>query len=57
MKLSLSVLRIFSRDWQRSADFYEHLLAMPCQFRDDDMGWAQFDAGAAEPGRGAGDAR
>ena len=47
MKLSLRVLRVFSRDWPASADFYEHILELPCQFRDDAMGWAQFDAGGA----------
>ena len=47
MKLSLRVLRVFSRDWQASTEFYEHLLELPCQFRDDDMGWAQFNAGGA----------
>ncbi len=45
MKLSLNVLRIFSRNWPTSADFYEQTLELPCQFRDQDMGWAQFDAG------------
>jgi predicted enzyme related to lactoylglutathione lyase len=45
MKLSLNVLRIFAKDWQASADFYEQVLELPLQFRDEAMGWAQFDAG------------
>ena len=45
MNLSLSVLRVFAKNWQTSADFYERVLELPVQFRDDRMGWAQFDAG------------
>ncbi len=45
MKLSLSVLRIFAKDWQACAAFYQDVLELPLEFKDDRMGWAQFDAG------------
>ena len=45
MQLSLYVVRIFARNWSKCAEFYEQVLELPLQFRDDSMGWAQFDAG------------
>lgn len=45
MKLSLHVLRVFSKDWQAGADFYARVLELPIQFRNDKLGRAQFDTG------------
>ena len=47
LQFALYVVRIFARDWQRCADFYQQVLELPLEFRDDSMGWAQFDAGGA----------
>ncbi len=47
LALSLYVIRVFVRDWPTSVDFYEQVLELPPQIRDDEMGWAQFAAGGA----------
>jgi lactoylglutathione lyase len=43
---SLSVVRIFVRDFERSLAFYTDTLAMPLALAAD--GWAQLDTGAAQ---------
>jgi len=47
MTLSLYALRVFTKDWQVSVDFYAHVLELPLQFSDANTGWAQFDVGGA----------
>lgn len=45
INLTLYALRVFARDWQECVDFYEQVLELPLRFRDDDLGWAEFDVG------------
>lgn len=39
------VQRIFVRNWSEAVTFYQHNLAMPLIFKDEKMGWAQFQLG------------
>ena len=50
MSLKLCVLRVWVTDWPRAVDFYENTLELPPKYRDEKLGWAEFDIGG--PGLG-----
>lgn len=42
---NIYVQRIFVKNWPEAVSFYQHNLAMPLVFKDENMGWAQFQLG------------
>jgi predicted enzyme related to lactoylglutathione lyase len=44
----LYAIRIFVTDWERALHFYTDVLEMSIGFRNDDMGWTEFDTGEAK---------
>lgn len=47
MQYQLYAVRVFVKDWAVSVDYYENTLEMPCVFKDEKIGWAQFRVGSA----------
>jgi len=47
MAYKLYAVRIFSFKWQESLEFYQNVVGFPVSYKDNDMGWAQFDLGGA----------
>jgi predicted enzyme related to lactoylglutathione lyase len=45
MQLTLRYVRIFALDWERTVSFYEQVLCLPQRYRNDDVGWVEFDVG------------
>jgi predicted enzyme related to lactoylglutathione lyase len=45
---ALTLVRIFVTDFERAVRFYTETLEMPLTMRDDELGWAQLDTGAAQ---------
>jgi predicted enzyme related to lactoylglutathione lyase len=45
---ALTLVRIFVTDFERAVRFYTETLEMPLTLRDDELGWAQLDTGAAQ---------
>lgn len=43
--MKLYALRIFVTDFPRACAFYGGVLALPERFRDDAIGWAEYDVG------------
>ena len=43
--MRLYAIRIFVRDWENSCAFYRDTLQLPERFRDDNLGWAEYDLG------------
>ena len=43
--MKLYAVRVFVRDWESACTFYESKLGLTAKFRDDGMGWAEFDVG------------
>jgi len=50
MSYKLSVLRIFTRRWPESVEFYRDKVGFPLSFIGEAMGWAEFDLGAVSLG-------
>ena len=48
MKYRLYVVRIFVTDWAGALAFYKDKLGLQTTFENEEMGWAQFNAGGAE---------
>ena len=44
-QLKLYAVRIFVRKWEESCDFYRDKVKLPERFRNDDIGWAEYDLG------------
>lgn len=47
MSYQLYAIRIFSIKWDQSFRFYKETLGLPLFYSDAELGWAQFDVGAA----------
>lgn len=47
MEYTLSGVRVFVTDWEKSLAFYTDTLGMPVVFAEPEMGWAELDTGAA----------
>ena len=45
--MKLYAVRIFVRSWDAACAFYGNTLGLPERFRDDAMGWAEYDVGGA----------
>lgn len=45
MKLELYAVRVFVRRWDEACTFYRDILGLTERFRNDDIGWAEFDLG------------
>ena len=43
--MKLYAIRIFVKDWANGAAFYRDTLGLEERFRDDDLGWAEYDVG------------
>lgn len=43
--MELYAVRIFVRRWAEACDFYGATLGLTERFRNDDMGWAEYDLG------------
>ena len=43
--MKLYAIRIFVRSWNESCEFYRDRLKLPERFRDDGVGWAEYDLG------------
>jgi len=43
--MELYAVRIFVRQWDKACEFYGNKLGLTQRFRDDQMGWAEFDLG------------
>ena len=43
--MKLYAFRVFVKDWDTACQFYEHTLALPLRFKDESLGWAEFDVG------------
>ena len=43
--MELYAVRIFVRKWSEACEFYGATLGLTERFRNDDMGWAEFDLG------------
>ena len=43
--MKLYAVRIFVRNWNESCSFYRDTLELPERFRDDNVGWAEYDLG------------
>ncbi len=43
--VELYAVRIFVRDWLAACRFYGEILGLSERFRNDDMGWAEYDLG------------
>ena len=43
--MKLYAVRVFVRDWAEACAFYGETLGLRERFRDDDMGWAEYDLG------------
>ena len=61
--MELYAVRIFVRDWSAACRFYGETLGLSERFRNDDMGWAEYDLGGpcfgierVEPGDTEGEA-
>ena len=50
MSYKLYAIRVFSYKWQESLAFYRDTIGFPLAFADEEMGWAQFNLGAAHLG-------
>ena len=50
MNYKLYAVRIFVRDWKSAVRFYEEKLSMVCEFKDENLGWAQFKVGGSDLG-------
>ena len=47
-ELTLRIVRIFVRDWERAVPFYTETLGLAVASRSDAFGWLQLDTGAAQ---------
>ena len=61
--MELYAVRIFVRDWSRACEFYSETLGLTERYRNDDIGWAEYDLGGpcfgvelVQPGDAEGDA-
>jgi len=45
--MKLYAVRIFVRDWDAACAFYGKTLGLAERFREDDVGWAEYDVGGA----------
>ena len=43
--MKLYAVRIFVRKWEESCAFYRDILKLPERFRNDELGWAEYDLG------------
>ena len=43
--MQLYAIRIFVRRWSEACEFYHSTLGLKERFRDDDIGWAEYDLG------------
>lgn len=43
--MKLYAIRIFVREWDKACEFYRDTLGFAERFRNDEMGWAEFDLG------------
>lgn len=43
--MELYAVRVFVRHWAEACDFYGATLGLTERFRNDDMGWAEYDLG------------
>ena len=43
--MKLYAFRVFVKDWATACHFYEHTLGLPLRFKDESLGWADFDVG------------
>ncbi len=43
--MKLYAVRVFVRDWNEACAFYGETLGLPERFRNEDMGWAEYDLG------------
>lgn len=43
--MQLYAVRIFAHDWDHSCAFYRDTLQLQERFRDDEIGWAEYDVG------------
>ncbi len=48
--MQVYAIRIFVDDWPLACDFYEKVLGLPLEFKDESFGWAEFDVGGAKFG-------
>ena len=48
--MELYAVRIFVRDWPVACDFYGNILGLHETFRDDTVGWAEYDVGGPRLG-------
>ena len=48
MNYELNAVRVFVRDFDRALAFYTESLGMTAAFASTEMGWAQFETGAAQ---------
>ena len=61
--MELYAVRIFVRDWPRACAFYSETLGLTERYRNDEIGWAEYDLGGpcfgverVQPGDTEGDA-
>jgi lactoylglutathione lyase len=47
MKYEMSVQRVFCLHWEECVLFYKDTIGLPMKFKDDSLGWAEFDLGGA----------
>lgn len=43
--MKLYAVRVFVHSWNESCNFYRDSLQLPERFRDDEIGWAEYDLG------------
>lgn len=43
--MELYAVRVFVRQWAEACDFYGAILGLTERFRNDDIGWAEYDLG------------
>ena len=48
--MKIYAVRIFVSDWNAACSFYEEVLGLTLEFKDDSFGWAEFNVGGAKFG-------
>lgn len=48
--MKIYAVRILVDDWVSACKFYEEMLGLTLEFKDDSFGWAEFDVGGAKFG-------
>lgn len=49
-RMKVYAIRIFVDQWEAACEFYAQQLGLECEFRHDELGWAEFAAGGARFG-------